>query len=459
LCADGRRRVFVKGAPELLLELCSSYLTDGGTYTMTSEGRRRILRQSENMAADALRVLGFAFREDNDARGNPERGLTFVGLAGLYDPPRVEAVRAVADCRMAHIKPVMITGDHAVTARAIATQLDILRGDDLVVTGEEMDRMTEERLRERCPHTSVFARVTPAHKLRIVRAFKSRGEVVAMTGDGVNDAPALKEASIGVAMGESGTDVTREAAEVILLDDNFATLVAAIEEGRTIYRNIRRFLRYLLSCNCGEVITMFFGMLMGMPVILTPIQLLLVNLVTDGLPAIALGLEPTEEGTMRERPRAASESIFANGLLGRILFRGALIGLTTLGIFTLFADRSASLETARTGALATLIMTQLFHVFECRSEHRGILEMNPCSNPLLLLAVLLSLSATVAAIYVPAVAHVFETTILTRSQLLTVLLCSGAVPLCSSLALMFSRHVWRGVPDASSDSHTLRSSQ
>ncbi|MEG1850217.1 MAG: cation-translocating P-type ATPase, partial [Oscillospiraceae bacterium] len=354
-----------KGAPELLLPLCSSALTAQGSVPLTAALRQQIAKKNDELAGDALRVLGFACKESH-ASDTTERGLTFVGLAGLYDPPRKEAFRAVSACRAAQIRPVMITGDHAATARAIAAQLDILRKEDLVITGQQLDAMSDPALRDACARAAVFARVTPAHKLRIVRAFKARGAIVAMTGDGVNDAPALKEANIGVAMGVNGTDVTREAAQVILLDDNFATLVAAIEEGRVIYQNIRRFLRYLLSCNLGEVLTMFVGMLMGMPVILTPIQLLLVNLVTDGLPAIALGLEPADGDVMREKPRDADESIFSGGLMGRIGFRGALIGLTTLGVFSLFSSSGASLETARTGALMTLILTQLFHVFECR---------------------------------------------------------------------------------------------
>jgi Ca2+-transporting ATPase len=333
----------------------------------------------------------------------------------------------------------MVTGDNPATARAIASQLDILRARDLVVTGAELDEMDDAALEEACARAAVFARVTPAHKLRIVRAIKSRGEIVAMTGDGVNDAPALKEAHIGVAMGENGTDVTREASQVILLDDNFATLIAAIEEGRVIYKNIRRFLRYLLSCNVGEVFTMFVGMLMGMPVVLTPIQLLLMNLVTDGLPAIALGLERADSDVMRERPRGADESIFANGMMGTILFRGTVIGLLTLGVFSLFVSRGCDLITARTGALTTLIFSQLFHAFECRREKRGILAINPFTNVALLLAVLCSLSVTLAAIYQPWFSQIFETKPLSAAQLRVVIAASAVAPVCASVSLSLSR--------------------
>ncbi len=446
--SKGKQVLFVKGAPDLLLPRCVSVLTDGGVQKMTALHRDRISRAQERMASDALRVLGFAYREY--PAGTPfdraENGLVFVGLAGLMDPPRKEAFDAVAACRTAKIRPVMITGDHSITAKAIASQLDIFREGDVLLTGEMLDRMSDEELSQACEKCSVYARVTPGHKLRIVRALKRRGEIVAMTGDGVNDAPALKEANIGVAMGIGGTDVTKEAASVILLDDNFATLVAAIEEGRVIFKNIRRFLRYLLSCNTGEVITMFFGMLMGMPVVLTPIQLLLVNLVTDGLPAIALGLEKADRDVMKEKPRDAEASIFSDGLMGKIVTRGILIGLTTLGVFSFFASAYGDLTVARTGALMTLIMTQLFHVFECRSEKRGILELNPFSNPLLFASVLISISVMLGALYVPAVSALFLTAPLSRAQVLIIILCSMMVPIFSSVSLTLSRHARRIIP-------------
>lgn len=438
-CADGVGRVYMKGAPELVLSRCTRVATAQGSVPLSSELRRKITGDNARMANNALRVMGFAFREQGTSGEAPENNLVFAGLIGLFDPPRPEAAAAVAACRAAQIRVVMITGDHAATAGAVAKQLGILRGGNDVVTGNMLDAMTDPQLLECCKTAGVFARVSPSHKLRIVRAMKENGEIVAMTGDGVNDAPAVKEASIGVAMGDGGTDVTREAADVILLDDNFATLVAAVEEGRTIYQNIRRFLRYLLSCNAGEVFTMFVGMLMGMPVILTPIQLLLVNLVTDGLPAIALGLEPSDPQVMREPPRKAADSIFSGGLLGKILFRGVLIGLTTLGVFSLVAGGGADLKTARTAALCTLTMTQLFHVFECRSETKGLLQINPFTNPLLLAAALASMACVFAAVYHPVVSSVFLTTALTAKQMKIVLLCSVAVPVISSVTLLFSK--------------------
>ena len=438
-CADGISRIYMKGAPELVLSRCTRMATRNGSVPLTPDMRQKLTADNGRLADSALRVLGFAFREQGTEGEGMESNLVFAGLIGLFDPPRPEVAAAVAACRTAQIRTVMITGDHAATARAVAKQIGILRGEDGVITGGQLDFMSDTQLQECCRTASVFARVSPAHKLRIVRAMKENGEIVAMTGDGVNDAPAVKEASIGVAMGKSGTDVTREAADVVLLDDNFATLVAAIEEGRVIYQNIRRFLRYLLSCNAGEVFTMFVGMLMGMPVILTPIQLLLVNLVTDGLPAIALGLEPADAQVMTRRPRKADESIFSGGLLGRILFRGVLIGLTTLGVFSLTASRGADLQTARTAALCTLTMTQLFHVFECRSETKGLLQINPFTNPLLLAAAIFSMVCVLGAIYHPAVSAIFLTTPLTAQQLRIVLLCSIAVPAISSVSLLFSK--------------------
>lgn len=370
--------------------------------------------------------------------------MIFLGLAGLQDPPRKEAYDAVLKCQKAGIKPVMITGDHAVTARAIAKALSIFHEGDRVVTGRELDDMSDIALNELLPKISVFARVTPAHKLRIVRAFKARGDIVAMTGDGVNDAPAVKEADIGVSMGITGTDVTKEAASVILLDDNFATLVYAVEEGRVIYQNIRKFIRYLLSCNIGEVFTMFFSMLAGMPVPLVPIQILLINLVTDGLPAVALGMEPPEKDVMLQEPRGADESVFSRGLAGTIIMRGLLIGITTVAVFVALLNQSGSLECARTGALLTLVSTQLIHVFECKSEQRGLFSINPLDNLWLVGAVLVSASTIYFALYHPVLSALFCTVPLTGDQLFTVFSYCLVVPVASGLLLSLKNQAMRG---------------
>ena len=433
----GSFQLLAKGAPDVMLPLCTSCLTEQGIKPLSESLRRQITGQIEEMASRALRVLALAYRPATSSTDDREQAMIFVGLAGLQDLPRKEAFRAVKTCKKAHIRTIMITGDHKLTACAIAKELGILSHGQKALTGSELDAMEEGELDREIDQVAVFARVNPGHKLRIVKALKRRGNIVAMTGDGVNDAPAVKEAHIGVAMG-NGTDVTKEASSLILLDDNFATLVAAIEEGRVIYDNIRKFIRYLLSCNIGEVITMFVGMLMGMPVVLLPIQILLVNLATDGLPAIALGLEPGEKDVMERYPRPADSSIFSNGLLGKILFRGVLIGLTTLAVFVSLQREGQTLLVARTGALATLVLTQLFHVFECKSEHHSIFGIPWFSNLRLWGAVLVSLGLMALTIYHPFLQGLFQTAALTGKQLAKVVSYSLAAPLLSALWMSFS---------------------
>lgn len=433
---QGDRWLFSKGAPDYLLELCSHYLEDGQIRLLTPSVRKKIQAQNEKMAHKALRVLGFAYKAEPEEPEQAESDLIFVGLAGMIDPPRREAYQAVQTCKQAGIQTVMITGDHVDTASAIARDLKILDANGRVLTGRELDRMTDDQLERELDQIRVFARVAPAHKLRIVKAFKRKGRVVAMTGDGVNDAPAIKEADIGVAMG-NGTDVTKEAASVVLLDNSFATLVSAIEEGRVIYKNIRKFIRYLLSCNIGEIVTMFFGMLMGMPVVLLPIQILIVNLVTDGLPAIALGLEPAEKDIMRKPPRKKKEGIFSDGLLSTIVFRGALIGLTTLSVFTSFYHSTQNLVVARTGALATLVITQLIHVFECKREDVGIFKMNLLNNWKLVAAVAFSAFILMLSIYLPICNLLFQTAPLSGSQMGEIAVYCAAVPILSSVVIPF----------------------
>ena len=433
---QGDRWLFSKGAPDYLLELCSHYLEDGQIRLLTPSVRKKIQAQNEKMAHKALRVLGFAYKAEPEEPEQAESDLIFVGLAGMIDPPRREAYQAVQTCKQAGIQTVMITGDHVDTASAIARDLKILDANGRVLTGRELDRMTDDQLERELDQIRVFARVAPAHKLRIVKAFKRKGRVVAMTGDGVNDAPAIKEADIGVAMG-NGTDVTKEAASVVLLDNSFATLVSAIEEGRVIYKNIRKFIRYLLSCNIGEIVTMFFGMLMGMPVVLLPIQILIVNLVTDGLPAIALGLEPAEKDIMRKPPRKKKEGIFSDGLLSTIVFRGALIGLTTLSVFTSFYHSTQNLVVARTGALATLVITQLIHVFECKREDVGIFKMNLLNNWKLVAAVAFSAFILMLSIYLPICNLLFQTAPLSGSQMGEIAMYCAAVPILSSAVIPF----------------------
>ena len=411
---------FSKGAADVILDRCGFILTSEGIKPLTPSIKRRIEAEHEKMTEDALRVLAFADKvlTSGCQQQDIETGMVFLGLMGMTDPPRAEAINAVKLCRSAHIRTVMITGDHKNTAAAIAKKAGIYKKGDTVLTGAELEAMSDSELESIIDKVTVYARVNPADKLRIVRAFKKRGEIVTMTGDGVNDAPAIKEASIGVAMGVTGTDVTKQAADVVLLDDNFATLVSAVEQGRGIYANIRKFVRYLLSCNIGEVLTMFLGIIMGMPITLLPTQLLLVNLVTDGLPAIALGVEPAERENMKQPPRRSDESFFSDGLMTKIIFRGILIGLCTLGCFALFTYMFGDLTIARTGALFTLIMTQLAHVFECKSEKKNIFTVPYFSNPKLILAVLVSAAVIFAAMYVPFLQIIFTTAPLTLKQLL-----------------------------------------
>lgn len=410
--AGGELFLFAKGAPEIILARCNRILIADRERTITNDDKEAIMRECRNMTSQALRVMGFAYRTvtpNNLWSDKLEEELVFVGLAGMTDPPRKEAGEAVEKCKMAGIKTVMITGDHRDTAAAIASSIGIYNDGDLVITGNEMDEMSDSQLEKACEKATVFARVFPRHKLRIVKAFQKKGHIVAMTGDGVNDAPAVKAADIGIAMGKSGTDVTRQAASMILMDDNFSSIVAAVEEGRNIYSNIRKFIRYLLSCNVGEVLTMFLSTLFGLPLPLLPAQILIVNLATDGLPAIALSMEPGDPDAMKMPPRSPNESVFAHGLSKIIVVRGILIALSTLASFLLIFSLSKNLSVARTGALVTLVLSQLIHVFECKSETKGLFEINLLSNPYLVLAVISSVLLLLSVIYIPFMARIFDT--------------------------------------------------
>ncbi len=432
----------VKGAADVIAKRCSFIRTKSGVVPMTSQHRSQLQQQVEALSSMALRVLAFAEKTPVDGLSDAGTGLVFLGLTGMLDPPRAEAKDAIRTCAAASVRTVMITGDHKKTAEAIARQAGLLRGGE-VVTGDELDLMSDPQLDRRLPKISVFARVNPSHKLRLVRAFKRSGNIVTMTGDGVNDAPAIKEADVGVAMGASGTDVAKQAADVILMDDNLATLVSAVEQGRCIYANIRKFVRYLLSCNIGEVITMFLGILMGMPVVLLPVQLLLVNLATDGLPAIALGLEPPDRGIMKRPPRKPDESFFADGLLGKIVWRGILIGLCTLGSFSTAMRLGGTLTQARTAALLTLVASQLIHVFECKSEHGSLLHIRPFSNWKLIGAVLISALMMAATIWIPQAQVIFGTAALQGWLLYQSLIFAAIVPVLASVLQLFGKREMR----------------
>nr|WP_282201453.1 calcium-transporting P-type ATPase, PMR1-type [Collibacillus ludicampi] len=429
---EGEMHLLVKGAPDVLLSRCSHMLVEGKVVPLSASLRKSIIQANEEMAREALRVLGFAYRPLYDIKQlkqrDPEQNLVFVGLAGMMDPPREEVFEAIQKCKRAGIKTIMITGDHQATAEAIARQLGILPAKGIVLNGNDLQQMTDQQLIDKVDHTYVFARVSPEHKLRIVKALQARGHVVAMTGDGVNDAPAIKAADIGISMGQSGTDVAKEASALILSDDNFATIVAAIEEGRGIYDNIRKFVRYLLASNVGEIVTMFIAMLMGLPLPLLPIQILWVNLVTDGLPAIALGVDQAEADIMKRPPRNVKESIFARGLGFKILSRGILIGLATLAVFWYGLQTDPSnLEKAQTMAFATLVMAQLIHVFDCRSVEKGIFSRNLFENMWLVASVLSSTLLLLTVMYVTSLQPIFRTVPLGVVDWLLVLVAS-AIP-------------------------------
>lgn len=454
---SGDMYLFTKGGSDILLNRSAYCATEKGVISITPSLRKKLMDSNDEMAKNALRVLGLCYRKITSSMDTVEDGFVFTALVGMQDPPRKEAFDAVIRCRKANIRPVMITGDNKVTACAIAKELKIYTPGDEVLTGKEIDRLQDDEFEEKIPNVSVFARVSPAHKLRIVRSYKKLGNVVAMTGDGVNDAPAVKEANIGVSMGMGGTDVTKEASSVILLDDNFATLVAAVEEGRVIYRNIRKFIRYLLSCNIGEVVTMFFAMLMGFPVPLLPIQILLINLVTDGLPAIALGLDPADSDVMSKKPRRVNDSIFSDGLLTVIIFRGFLIGLTTIAVFASFLKSTGSLEIARTGALVTLVLTQLIHVFECKSEEKSLFRIHIFNNWKLIAAVGISAFVLYLTIFHPVGRVIFRTVILTGEQLLVILGYLLVAPLLWSVLMHF--HLGQGENEKKSDRQKEKRSQ
>ena len=380
------------------------------------------------MAADGLRVLALAYRPqsgwDGDAGADAtENSLTFLGLAGLIDPPRAEALEAVRICQQAGIVPVMITGDHPATALAIARRLEIASGDAKVITGPELAAMPERELEEQVKRARVYARVDPAQKLRIVEALQKQGEFVAMTGDGVNDAPALQRSDIGVAMGRSGTDVAREAADLVLLDDNFATIVAAVKEGRHIFENIRKFVKFIMASNAAEIWTLFLAPFLGLPVPLLPIHILWTNLVTDGLPGLALAVEPAERSLMDRPPRPPTESLFARGLWQHVVWVGLLIG--GLSIFSqAYAIRSGSTHW-QTIVFTVLTVSQMANVMAVRSDTQSLWRLGLFSNLPLLGAVTLTVGLQMAVIYWPPFQRVFKTAALSARELIFTLgLCS-----------------------------------
>lgn len=416
---NGKYRIITKGAPEILLGICDYYEENNTVHDMNSTFLSKIKNKNEKMAEKALRVLGVAYL-DVDIMPKEisadflEKGLIFEGLIGMIDPPRKGVKEAVLACRRAGIKTVMITGDHITTAKAIAKDLEILKGSEIAITGQELDKIPAGKLEKEIMNYSVFARVTPEHKVRIVKAFQKTGAVVAMTGDGVNDAPALKKSDIGIAMGRKGTDVAKNAADMILNDDNFVTIVDAVKQGRNIFDNIKKAIHFLIATNIGEIVTIFVGLLLGVKSPLLAIQLLWVNLVTDSLPAIALGLEPPEKDIMNRPPRDARKSIFADGLMGKIVVEGFMIGMFTILAFFI-GNKYYGIEIARTMAFISLGMLELIHSFNVKSDE-SIFKVGIFENKYLLGAFLLGTVLQLGIVFVPSLAEIFKLTELNATQ-------------------------------------------
>jgi Ca2+-transporting ATPase len=426
---DGQFVALTKGAPETVIPLCEP------------GSRDEALAESVRLAAEGYRVLAFAQREFTDRPAvdeSLETGLAFIGLVGLMDPERPEAPGAVAESRKAGIKPVMITGDHPATALAIARRLGIATGTDEVLTGAQLHKLDDQDRSRRLPRITVYARMSPEQKIEIVRTLQEDGEFVAMTGDGVNDAPALKKANIGIAMGLKGTDVAREAADMVLLDDNFATIVAAVRAGRRIYDNIRKFVRYTMTSNTGEVLSLFIAPFVGLPLPLVPIQILWINLVTDGLPGLALTVEKGEAGLMKRPPRAPDEGIFARGLWQQALWMGTLIALLTLG--TQAWAINAGSDHWQTMAFTVLTFSQLANALAVRTERESLFSIGLLSNRPLLATVLLSIGVQLAVIYVPALQKIFHTQALTAAELAVCLALPALVVVASEAEKWFVRH-------------------
>lgn len=431
---------FTKGAIDVLLDRSDNILTSDGLKPVNKE---EIIKNGDRMAADGLRVLCVAMRRwdtlpDDISFENVETGLTIIGLTGMMDPPREEAKEAVSMCVKAGIKPVMITGDHPITAREIAKRLGIIDEDlRTIITGRELDKLTMEEFEERVEHIRVYARVAPEQKLKIVKALQDKGQFVAMTGDGVNDAPALKRSDIGVAMGITGTDVSKEASDMILLDDNFATIVKAVKEGRKIYDNIRKFVKYLLTTNSGEIWTLFLAPLVGLPIPLLPIHILWINLVTDSLPALALSAEPAEGDVMSRPPRHPKESIFAYGLGIHAIWVGLLMGGVVLFV------QAWSINTGhahwQTMVFTVLCLTQLGHVLAIRSEKQSLFTIGLFTNKYLLGAVVLTFILQMATIYIPVFNSVFKTEPLTLNELALTLVLSSVVFIAVEIEKLWKR--------------------
>jgi Ca2+-transporting ATPase len=436
---------YAKGAPEVILEGCDFVLSANGVQLLDDAGREQIMHQAQDMASQALRVLGVAFKPDATP-DNAATGMTFLGLIGMIDPPRPEARDAIATCVQAGIRPVMITGDHPLTAQAIARDLGLLDGGR-IVAGVELEAMSDEQLKRQVQNISVYARVSPAHKLRVVTAWQANGHIVAMTGDGVNDAPALKRADIGVAMGITGTDVTKEAAAMTLTDDNFASIVAAVEEGRGVFSNIKKYLMYLLSSNIGEIGLMAGATLLGLPLPLSAVQILYVNLATDGLPALALAVDPPEEDLMKRKPRNPRIGIFTRPVVTLMALGGVWSALVNLGLFIWALNSGRGLEQAMTMTFVSLVLIQFFKAYNFRSDRHSVLR-RPFANKWLNLAIIWELVLLALIVYLPFLHDAFGTYALAPTDWLIVAGLAVTVVPVLELAKWMERRGWFGSVDS-----------
>lgn len=432
----GKYVAYVKGAPDVLLSRSKYIYKTNQILPLTQDDIEEINAANKTMASQALRVLALAYRPLEKLPEEPkseeiEKELIFVGLIGMIDPPRPEAIEAIKICKQAGIRPIMITGDHKDTAVAIAKELGLLENENGVLTGAQLDSITDEELLKESKKVSVYARVSPIHKLRIVDAIKNNGHIAAMTGDGVNDAPALKKADIGVAMGITGTDVAKETADMILVDDNFASIVAAVEEGRVIYSNIRKFIFFLLSCNIAEILIIFVSMLAGLPIPLKPIQLLWINVLTDAFPALALGMENKEPDIMQRPPRKPEEPIIDGKMRWQIAIQSIFMTVAVIGVFVYALKTTADLEKARTFAFTTLIFSELLRAYTSRSETYSVFKIGFFTNRFMVLGTSISLILLLAVIYIPFLRTVFDTTYLTFMEM-DIIILFGLIPFASA---------------------------
>jgi Ca2+-transporting ATPase len=421
-----KKFVFVKGAPERVLDMCTDCLTDAELKS------KEILNVSNNFAQEGLRVLAMGFKEVSPDKEeltlkDVESGIIYAGLQGMRDPPRPEAIEAIEGCKQAGIRTIMITGDHAVTAVAIAKTLRMGGNDPNVLTGKELEVMGEEELFRRVKDVSVYARVSPTHKLTITQQLLKHGEVVAVTGDGVNDAPALKAAQIGIAMGKTGTDVAKEASDMVLADDNFATIFSAVEGGRVVYDNIKKVTLFLVSCGLGELLAILATIVMRLPIPYIPAQILWLNLVTNGLQDVALAFEPGEKGVLRRSPKSPKEGILSSLMIQRTFLMGTVLALGTLFIFISDLKSGVPLERARTAALTTMVFFQFYQALNCRSETRSIFRMSLLSNPFLLFSMIAAFFAQLAVLYVPALQWIFRTVPLTMTEWLEIVVVTVTI--------------------------------